>query len=142
MNKSSPPSNPSIIPTLRYRDGPGAIKWLCKAFGFKEHLVVPDPTGAIAHAQLVYGNSMIMLGSATNNAFGKLVQSPLDSANIGSQSIYIIVQNVDEHYQQAVSAGAKIVIDIKDEEYGGRGYSCQDLEGHVWSFGSYDPWGN
>ena len=83
---------------------------------------------------------MIMLGSATNNEFHKLVKSPSESGALGSQSVYIIVSDVDEHYKTAIAAGAEIVIDIKTEEYGGRAYSCKDPEGHVWNFGSYDPW--
>ena len=47
---------------------------------------------------------------------------------------------MDAHYRQALVAGAVVVIDIKDEDYGGRGYSCRDPEGHIWNFGSYDPW--
>ena len=133
-------SNPTVIPTLRYRDGLAAIEWLCKAFGFKQQLVVPDKSGAIAHAQLVYGNGMIMLGSATNNDFHKLVKSPAESGSIGSQSAYIVVTDVDAHYTKAVAAGAEIVIDIKNEDHGGRAYSCRDPEGHIWNFGSYDPW--
>jgi uncharacterized glyoxalase superfamily protein PhnB len=132
----------AIVPTLRYRNGQAAIDWLCKAFGFEENLVVPDASGAIAHAQLTYGNGMIMLGSANNNDFSKLVKSPAESGGIGSQSVYIIVSDVDAHYSRAVEAGAEIVIAIKDEDYGGRVYSCRDLEGHVWNFGSYDPWAN
>ncbi|MEO1068864.1 MAG: VOC family protein, partial [Cyanobacteria bacterium J06638_6] len=54
----------TIIPTLRYNDAARAIDWLCQAFGFEKHLVVPGENGAIAHAQLVFGNGMIMLGSA------------------------------------------------------------------------------
>jgi uncharacterized glyoxalase superfamily protein PhnB len=132
----------AIVPTLRYRNGQAAIDWLCKAFGFEENLVAPDASGAIAHAQLTYGNGMIMLGSANNNDFSKLVKSPAESGGIGSQSVYIIVSDVDAHYSRAVEAGAEIVIAIKDEDYGGRVYSCRDLEGHVWNFGSYDPWAN
>lgn len=130
----------TIIPTLRYRDGQAAIKWLCEAFGFEKNLVVPDTSGAIAHAQLTYANGMIMLGSAMNNEFSKLVKSPAQIGGIGSQSVYIIVADVDAHYAKAVKAGAQIVIEIKDEDYGGRVYSCRDPEGHVWNFGSYDPW--
>jgi uncharacterized glyoxalase superfamily protein PhnB len=129
-----------VIPTLRYRDGQAAIEWLCTAFGFEKQLVVPDASGAIAHAQLTYANGMIMLGSASNNEFSKLIKSPAESGGIGSQSVYIIVAEVDKHYAQAVKAGAQIVIPIKDEDYGGRAYSCRDPEGHVWNFGSYDPW--
>ncbi len=140
MNSAHSKRNASIIPTLRYRNGQAAIDFLCKAFGFKQQLVVPDKSGAVAHAQLVYGNGMIMLGSATNNEFHELVKSPSESGVIGSQSAYIMVDNVDEHYKTAVAAGAKVVIDIKTEAHGGRAYSCKDLEGHVWNFGSYDPW--
>ena len=140
MSPAQSKLNTSVIPTLRYRDGQAAIDFLCKAFGFKQQLVVPDKSGAIAHAQLVYGNGMIMLGSASNNEFHKLVKSPSESGAIGSQSAYIIVSDVDEHYKTAVAAGAELVIAIKTEEHGGRAYSCKDPEGHVWNFGSYDPW--
>jgi len=54
----------TVIPTLRYYDARGAIDWLCEAFGFETHLVVPGENGTIAHEQLVFGNGMIMLGSA------------------------------------------------------------------------------
>lgn len=62
----------TVIPTLRYRDAAAAIEWLCKAFGFEKHLVVPGENGAIAHAQLIFGNGMIMLGSARDDEFGTL----------------------------------------------------------------------
>lgn len=129
-----------VIPTLRYRDGNEAVEWLCNTFGFEKNLMVPDANGAIAHAQLTYANGMIMLGSAQNNAFSKLVKSPAESGGIGSQSVYIVVSAIDAHYANAVKAGAEIVIALKDEDYGGRVYSGRDLEGHIWNFGSYDPW--
>jgi uncharacterized glyoxalase superfamily protein PhnB len=141
MPPAPPATGPSIvIPTLRYRDGRAAIDFLCHAFGFEEQLVVPDASGAIAHAQLVLGSGMVMLGSARNNAFHKLVESPAESGAIGSQSAYIVVIDVDAHYARASAAGATIVIDIADQAHGGRAYSCKDPEGHVWNFGSYDPW--
>jgi len=130
----------NVIPTMRYHDASAAIEWLCKAFGFEKCLVVPGENGTIVHAQLVFGNGMIMLSSAQRNEFDRLVRSPRDLGGVGSQSPYIIVEDADEHYGRAVAAGAEIVVDIKDEDYGGRGYSCRDPEGHVWSFGTYDPW--
>jgi uncharacterized glyoxalase superfamily protein PhnB len=129
-----------VIPTLRYRDGGAAIDWLCSTLGFEKQLVVQDKDGGVAHAQLIFGNGMIMLGSAKNNDFHNLVKSPAESGGIGSQSIYIVVSNIDEHYAKTVAAGAEIVLAIQDEDYGGRAYSCRDPEGHVWNFGSYDPW--
>jgi uncharacterized glyoxalase superfamily protein PhnB len=130
----------NIIPTLRYNNAPSAIEWLCKAFGFEKHLVVPGDNGTIEHAQLVFGNGMIMLGSVRDDAFGKLQKSPTALRGVNSQSAYIIVDDADEHYVRAVAAGAKVVYDIRDQDYGGRGYSCLDLEGNLWNFGTYDPW--
>ncbi len=130
----------TVIPAMRYNDAPAAIEWLREAFGFEEHLVVPGEDGAIAHAQLVFGNGMIMLGSTRDDEFGKLQKPPSDLGGAGSQSCYVIVEDADAHYARAVAAGAKIVVEIQDEDYGGRGYSCRDPEGHLWSFGTYDPW--
>ena len=128
-----------IIPALRYRDSPAAIEWLCRAFGFETHLVVPGPNGTIAHAQLTFGNGMIMLGSARDDEFGRLMTVPTARGPV-TQSPYVIVADADSHYARAKAAGAEIVMDIKDEDYGGRGYSARDPEGHLWNFGTYDPW--
>ncbi len=140
LNDNPSETRATIIPTMRYHDAAAAIEWLCRAFGFREHLVVPGEDGTIAHAQLVLGDGMIMLGSALDNEFGKLQKTPRDLGGVGSQSPYIIVEDADVHYARAVAAGAEIVYDIKDEDYGGRGYSCRDPEGHLWNFGTYDPW--
>ena len=130
----------NVIPTLRYHDAAAAIDWLCRAFGFDRHLVVPGDAGTIAHAQLSFGNGMIMLGSARDDDFGKLQRTPTQLGGFATQSPYIVVEDPDEHYARARAAGAEIVLEIQDEDYGGRGYSCRDPEGHLWNFGSYDPW--
>jgi uncharacterized glyoxalase superfamily protein PhnB len=127
----------SVIPCLRYRDAPAAIDWLKRAFGFAEHAVHRDEAGGIAHAQLTLGDAMIMLGSARDDAFGALQGVPDGKV---TQSAYIIVADPDAHHTRAVAAGAEIVMPLKTEDYGGRGYSCRDPEGHLWNFGSYDPW--
>ena len=129
-----------IIPTLRYKDAPTAIEWLCNVFGFEKHLVVPGENGTITHAQLIFGNAMIMIGSANDNEYGKLLKTPEDLNGFNTQTPYIIVEAIDDHYQRAIAVGAVIVMEIKDEDYGGRGYSCKDLEGYLWNFGSYNPW--
>ena len=130
----------TIVPTLRYRDAHAAIDWLEQAFGFRRHFVVPDGERGVAHAQLTFGNGMIMLSSAHDGEFGKL-QRPLESADAPvSQSLYVIVTNVDAHYARALEAGAVVVAAPEDKDYGGRGYGCRDPEGNLWSFGSYDPW--
>jgi uncharacterized glyoxalase superfamily protein PhnB len=140
MTDNAKNTKANVIPTMRYRDAAAAIEWLCNAFGFERLLVVPGENGTIAHAQLVFGNGMVMLGSARDDEYGKLVKPPRDRGDWNTQSPYIVVQDADRHYARAVAAGGKIVMDIKDEDYGGRGYSCRDPEGHVWNFGTYDPW--
>lgn len=80
-----------------------------------------------------------MLGSARDDEFGKLISQPGKSGRV-TQSAYIVVPEIDAHYQRARAAGAEIVMEIADQDYGGRVYSVRDLEGHLWSFGSFDPW--
>ena len=131
----------TIIPTIRYRDARAAINWLCRAFGFERHLVVEEEDGTIAHAQLVFGNGMIMLGSAREDHKFDKHQRPLSSPDAAvSQSPYIIVTDVDGHHDRALAAGATIVLEPEDQDYGGRFYTCRDPEGNLWNFGSYSPW--
>ena len=140
MNTLARNTRATVIPCLRYRDAPAAIKWLCSTFGFEEQLVVPNPDGTIAHAQLRFGNGMIMLGSVVDSEYGRLIKQPDEIGAAETQSAYVIVSDADAIYQRAKAAGAKIVLDIKDEDYGGRGFTCRDLEGRLWTFGTYDPW--
>lgn len=132
----------TVVPCLRYRNAPAAIDWLCTAFGFEKHAVHANPDGSIAHAQLSFGNGMIMLGSVsgTESEWGRLIRQPDEIGGAETQSAYLIVADADAVYARARAAGAQILLDIKDEDYGGRGFTCRDPEGHVWSFGTYDPW--
>jgi uncharacterized glyoxalase superfamily protein PhnB len=135
----------TVIPVLRYRDAPAAIEWLCQAFGFERHLVVPNDDGTIAHAQLRFGNGMVMLGSIRNDdtEHDREISQPakIDGRSAPSAyAAYVIVTDADAVYAKVKAAGAKIAMEIRDEEYGGRDFSCYDPEGHLWSFGTYDPW--
>lgn len=132
----------TIIPVLRYREAPAAIEWLCQTFGFEKHLVVPNADGTIAHAQLSFGNGMVMLGSVLENEteFGRLMKQPDEIGGAATQTAYVVVSDADAVYASAKAGAARIAMEIKDEDYGGRGFSCFDLEGHLWSFGTYDPW--
>ncbi|HIM35332.1 MAG TPA: glyoxalase, partial [Pseudomonadales bacterium] len=119
-----------IVPSLRYQDCRQAIDWLCAAFGFEEQLIVPSEDGGITHAQLVCGMAMIMLGDGhrdDDDPFGQLNKSPLQLDGYNTAGVYMIVEDVDAHYEKARAAGAAIVLDIVDQGYGGRGYTCKDL---------------
>jgi uncharacterized glyoxalase superfamily protein PhnB len=142
MAENAKKTRVNVIPALRYRDAVAAVAWLQKAFGFEEHLVVPDGQGGIAHAELVFGNGMIMLGSAgkSGGAYDSAVTTPREIGGRSTQSAYVIVADPDAHYRQACAAGAEVVIPLEKKGYGGSGYTCRDLEGNLWSFGDYDPW--
>jgi uncharacterized glyoxalase superfamily protein PhnB len=130
----------AIIPCLHYRDPHAAIDWLGRAFGFKVRLLVPDAQDGVAHAELTLGRRMIMLGSESDdNEYRKLMRSPL-RVGFCTQSIYLVVDDPDAIYRAAIEAGAPVVLPIEDKDYGGRGFVVRDLEGHIWGFGSYDPW--
>ncbi len=133
----------SIIPYIGYKDAPASIDWLCNAFGFEKRLVVLGENGIVIHSELTLGNAMIMIGSSENGGeFSKLIKHPAEVDGFETQSPYIVIDDsdIDKHYARAKAFGAKMFIDLKEEDYGGKGYSCHDPEGHLWSFGSYDPW--
>lgn len=142
MSKHAKDTRSTVIPGLRYRDAVKAIEWLCTAFGFEKQAVYPHPGGTIAHAQLRFGNGMIMLGSVPNSAddLSKHMKQPDEIGGAETQAAYLIVADADAVYATAKAAGATMIRDIKNEDYGGRGFSCRDLEGHIWHLGTYDPW--
>jgi uncharacterized glyoxalase superfamily protein PhnB len=127
----------TIVPTLRYRDVPAAIDWLCKAFGLELQLTVDGEDGAVSYAELTFGSGMVMLGPVEGAPGGAMTQPDAGAAE--TQICYLFVPDVHAHYARAKAAGAEIILDVDDEASGGRGYSCRDPEGHVWSFGTYDP---
>ena len=133
------PVHVTVIPTMRYRDAPKMIDWLCKAFGFEKHFVVPGDGGTIAHAQLTFGNGMIMCGSAREDDWGTLVK-PVADVGTTTGAAYVVVHDVDAHYACAKAAGAQIVRELENTPYGSREYAARDPEGQVWDFGTYDPW--
>jgi uncharacterized glyoxalase superfamily protein PhnB len=124
---------PTVIPGLRYRDAPAAIRFLEQAFGLEQVLVVPGPDGMIAHAELRWGTGMVMLGSTTDGSDGRVV------VDAGAAMIHVVVDDPDSHHARAVAAGAEIVHPLRDEDYGSRGYMARDPEGNIWSFGTYRP---
>jgi uncharacterized glyoxalase superfamily protein PhnB len=133
MAQKTADRQPNIFPVIRYKDGPAAIEWLGKAFGFGKQFVAPDADGGIAHAELNLGPGTIMLGSERKKPDPN---NPWDPATMG---VYVHVEKVDAHYARAKAACATIVRELADTGYGAREYSVRDLEGNLWSFGTYLP---
>jgi uncharacterized glyoxalase superfamily protein PhnB len=136
MSSTSTVSTADLYACLRYEDAPAAIEWLERAFGFRRGLVVPGDDGSVVHAEMSFGTGGIMLGSIKDSQVG--ISTPR-SLGGSTQSIYVIVEDPDAHYARARAAGAEIVYELADQDYGSRDYSARDPEGHLWSFGTYRP---
>lgn len=130
----------TIMPTLRYKDAPAAIAWLCQVLGFERHAVYSGPDGTIAHAQLTLKGGMIMLGSHRDDAYGQGFKSPREMDGGETRSTYVVVEDADAVYARAQAAGATIVRPINNTDYSSREFGVKDPEGHTWSVGTYDPW--
>jgi len=137
------PVTPAIIPCLWYRDAPAAIDFLCAAFGFERHAVFADDAdpSIVHHAQLVREGCMIMLSTQRADGEFSAKARALHPSDAGgnTQTPYLVIDDVDGHAAVARAAGAEIIMEPEDQDYGGRSYSARDPEGYVWSFGSYDP---
>ena len=137
----STPRNSAVVPAVRYQDAHAAIDWLCRVLGFTRHAVYEGPSHTIAHAQLTFGSGMIMLGSASNQ--GESAQHMVQPSETGGRetvSLCLITDDAALVYDRAVSAGADILMELRDMDYGGRAFTVPDPGGHIWSVGEYDPW--
>lgn len=94
------------------------------------------PDGTIAHAELRLGSDVFMLGTAADDFLGMKTPRQLGAVN---QGLYVVVADPDAHYARAKAAGAEIIMEPRDMEYGSREYGARDLEGNLWSFGTYRP---
>ena len=133
-------SRSTVMPTLRYRNAPAMIDWLCQVFGFVRHAVYENPDGTIAHAELALGGGMIMLGSVKDDDYGRRFKSPDEIGDMETRSAYIVVADADAVYARAQAAGATFLRPIQNMDYGSREFTAKDPEGHSWSVGTYDPW--
>jgi len=125
----------SIYPSLTYADARAAIEWLCEAFGFEERLIVPNEDGGVMHSELQLGDGVVMVSSPKPEQ-DRVAPTP----NAGtSYTLCVRVDDPDAHHARAKAAGATIVMELVDEEYGARGYMAADLEGYRWYFSDYSP---
>jgi uncharacterized glyoxalase superfamily protein PhnB len=125
----------TIFPILRYNDARLAIQSLCAMFGFIELFSVPESGQNVRHAQLKLGTNVIMLGSVRPDE-GMASPQTLAAA---TQALYVYVEGLDAHYERARRAGAQIVSPPGDTDFGSREYHARDVEGHLWTFGTFLP---
>ena len=71
-----------------------------------------------------------MLGSTGND-------NEFSQRKPGTTSTYVVTDGPDALFDRATAAGAEVVRDLRDEDYGSRGFTVRDPEGNLWSFGTY-----
>ena len=122
-------SRRTLYPIIVYADANAAIDFLVRAFGFVEHEIHRNEEGLVVHAELRYDTGILMPGQAGLGSATEVVPT----------SVYVAVDDTDAHHDRAVAAGARVVRELMDTDYGSRDYAAQDLEGNTWYFGTYRP---
>ena len=115
---------------LFYQDPRAAIDWLQKAFGFEVTMLLEAPDGSIAHCQMGFGDSMVMIGTEWTEDH----KSPKSIGGKNTQTVSIqLDEDIDAHCARARAAGAEIHAEPETQFYGDRTYRCRDPEGHIWT---------
>lgn len=119
-----------FTPYFGYKDAAAAIDFLVRGFGFETGARY-ESDGKIMHAELRCGDGVMMVGSWGADEGG--------SVSPAVHGVYVVVDDVDEHFRRAVEAGAEVVWEPHNTEFGTRRHRVRDAEGYEWSFGSYRP---
>ncbi|HYY48926.1 MAG TPA: VOC family protein [Thermoplasmata archaeon] len=129
-----------ITPMIAYEDGPAAIEWLVRVFGFHEQNRMTEPDGRVSHAELEFAGGRIFLATPTRDYQSpKRHRKTCAAARKWSKvpwvidGLHVVVDDVDAHFARAKSAGATILSPPEDSPFG-RLYRAEDLEGHRWMF--------
>lgn len=122
----------TVWPIITYSDARAAVDFLVTAFGFAEKVMVPDADGAVAHGELAWpegGGVMIHTEGVGDPVFG--------GRQVGQSSVYVVTDDPHRVLAAAQAAGAEIIRELRDEDYGSTGFSAKDPEGNIFSFGTY-----
>jgi uncharacterized glyoxalase superfamily protein PhnB len=123
----------ALTSALCYRDPKAALKFLEAAFGFELVMLIEDNEGNVAHSEMSFGESLVMIGSEWTSQH----KSPASIDGLNTQTVHIHLEgDIDAHCERARAAGAEILMEPADQFYGDRTYRCRDPEGHFWTVGA------
>ena len=125
-----------MTPLLRYRNPGAAARWLCEAFGFREHDSAQESDQHVKYILLGLGDSSVLVRPVSNSVFDDLMVEPSAVGGANTHVLYVTIPDAEAHCTHAKSAGAKVELEPQDDGLGGRFYTCRDPEGHLWSFGT------
>jgi uncharacterized glyoxalase superfamily protein PhnB len=129
----------AVCPTIPYRNATAMVDWLCNTLGFQKQCILESENGEIQHAQLIFGESLILVVRVEDSKLERLVVHPDQVGGVETQACYLVVPDIEAHYAAACKSGAEIVSGVERGGLGDRGYVCRDPEGHIWMLGSDDP---
>ena len=118
--KPVPEGYHTITPYLTVSDASGLLDFITRAFDATHAHVMRGPDGRIGHADLMVGNSHVMLGQAHGE------WQPMPS------QLYLYVPNCDEAHRKALAAGGTSVQEPTTQFYGDRHGCVRDLCGNLW----------
>ena len=121
-----------IYPVLKYEDAEVAFDFLERALGCERLAVHEGENGGVAHAELRFGDEVLMFGTTDEG-------DPRFNQGAGRTSVYVVVDDPDPLFERAKGAGAEVVMPPTDQDYGSRDFVVRDPEGNLWSFGTYAP---
>lgn len=122
---------PTFSSALSYLDPKAALRWLEETFGFEPVMVILDADENLLHAEMRFGDGLLMVGGEWNEA----TRSPASIGGKVTQTVHVhLTQDIDAHCERARGAGAVIHQEPADQFYGDRSYRAADLEGHLWTF--------
>lgn len=117
---------------VSYQDPKAAFRWLEEAFGFEPLMVLIDGEGNLAHSEMKFGDSVVMVGTEWTDKH----RSPKSIDGVNTQTVHVqLEEDIDAHCDRARKAGAKILQEPETQFYGDRTYRATDPEGHIWTFG-------
>ena len=125
-----PDKRPTLSSAVVYRDPRAALAWLEKAFGFETVMLIEDASGGLAHSEMRFGDTLVMVGQEWDEDH----KSPASLGGKNTQSLHIHIDtDIGAHFARAKAAGAEVVAAPETQFYGDRTYRCRDLEGHIWT---------
>ncbi len=142
ISTSATSAGRAIVPTIPYRDAIAMVDWLSDVYGFEKQGIVKGENGELQHAQLAFGDSMLAVVRVEDKKLERLVVHPDQIGGVETQTCYVVVPDIDAHYARATAKRAEVVSGIEGNHRGDRSYTSRDPEGHIWIFGTYDPYGS
>jgi PhnB protein len=131
--KPIPDNYPRLTAYLAIDGAADAIDFYTRVLGAKERMRMPMPDGKVGHAELEFGDSVVMLSDAAPE------MGHVDPKRLGGSPVIlsVYVEDVDAAFADAIAGGATSLEPVTDKFYGDRAGQFEDPWGHRWNVMSH-----